>query len=61
MALNQKDSKEQTDKLVRMKELVAQLDQASRAYYQDGNEIMSNFRPWRRIQESSCLPPPRSG
>lgn len=55
MALNQKDSKEQTDKLVRMKELVAQLDQASRAYYQDGNEIMSNFEYDRLYDELQTL------
>ena len=34
---------QENKEILRIKELVAQLNEASKAYYQDGKEIISNF------------------
>ncbi|MBQ3665115.1 MAG: NAD-dependent DNA ligase LigA [Lachnospiraceae bacterium] len=40
---NRKEENDFHDKVNRVKELVSLLNQASKVYYQDGNELMSNF------------------
>ena len=45
------DQKQNEDKILRMKELHRQLLAASRAYYQESREIMSNFEYDRLYDE----------
>ena len=49
------DQKQNEDKILRMKELHRQLLAASRAYYQESREIMSNFEYDRMYDELSAL------
>ena len=44
-----------TDKMARIKELVALLDRASKAYYQQDTEIMSNHEYDRHYDELEAL------
>ena len=43
------------DRISRMRELIAQLSRASRAYYQESREIMSNYEYDKLYDELTAL------